>query len=163
MFTIFLAYLSLFFHTWPPWDSSSCVSPHQVCHLASGPCLLSCSCPLTRTHPWVCLWALGSREGTWQEARPGIQGIWQRNGRSREQGLRSSKVWAAKLWRMGNAGVQACVTASHSCSGRGCAHWGQLGAQALEVVHGCCCPRGARGCLWVAAQSHSRCSRCSWA
>lgn len=102
MFTIFLAYLSLFFHTCPPG------TPHPVCphQLASGSCLLSWSCPLTKTHPWVCLWAPGSREGTWQEARPGVQGIWQRNGRSREQGLRNSKVWAAKLWRMGHAGVQ---------------------------------------------------------
>lgn len=27
MFTIFLAYLPLFFHTWPPWNSSSPVPP----------------------------------------------------------------------------------------------------------------------------------------
>lgn len=106
---------------------------------------------------------LGAGRGTWQEARQGIQDIWQRHGRSREQGLRSSKVWAAKLWRMGHAGVQECVTPSRSCSGRGCAHWGWLGAQALEVVPGWCCPRGARGCPWVAAQSRSRCSHCSWA
>lgn len=160
IFTIFLAYLSVFFHTWPPWELLI------LCVPMSWPVAPACSAAAAHSAGHIPGCACGHLEagrGTWQEARLEIQGIWQRHGRSREQGLRKGKVWAAKLWRVGDAGVQECVTLSRSCSGRDCAHWGQLEAQALEVVHGCCCPRGAHGCPWVAAQSHSRCSRCSWA
>lgn len=144
----------------------SCLSFRIFPHLAPLGLLILCvpiSCPVApacsaaAAHspghiPGCACGHLEAGRGTWQEARPGIQGIWQRHGRSGEQGLGRGKVWAANLWRMGDAGLQEWVTLSRSCSGRGCAHWGRLGAQALEVVHGCCYPRGAHGCPWVAAQ-----------
>lgn len=92
MFTMFLAYLSLFFHTWPPWYSSFCMSPS----VGQWPLPAQLQLP---THQDMSLGVLvGTLEqggGTWQEAKPGhLAEAWQEQGVGPEkrQGLGSKAV-----------------------------------------------------------------------
>lgn len=100
---------------------SSIIFPHFAslgllipCVPISWPVAPACSAAAAHSAGHIPGWAcghLGAGKGTWQEARLAMHGIWQRHGRSREQGLWSGKVWAAKLW---SRGVQGCRSVSHS-------------------------------------------------
>lgn len=82
VFAIFLAYLSLFFHTCPPRDSSFCVSPSVV----QWPLPAQLQLPAHQdTSLGVCV-HLGAGRGTWQEAKPGhLAEAWQEQGAGPEE------------------------------------------------------------------------------
>lgn len=132
------------------------VQPAHRAHLApcSAPSTLQCS---TAAVPWGAESGCGREQG-WRSWAFG-------EGRA---GAGNKACGVARFWAVGvqsvcGAAVQECITLLCSCSCRGCAHGGWPGPWASQTAGGCCSPREARSCLWGAARSRSRCSRCSWA